>query len=223
MRPPHFHPRRRPAAHSRGGRRRTARLPNIQWWVMFSNYEDAVPIEDTDRRYWVHRCCLETPRDRTYYDALWAFYNNGGVEKIAGWLLARDVAGRFDPKAPPPMTDAKREMINLTVPKQVRWVRDQFLEGGMYEHRKIVTITEIVKDADNMNSDAPRGVNYRWVAVALKAEGFNNHDHHRTKINGDARQLWVRDPSGLLSKLSADQIRERYLSELNRPSVGEAA
>jgi hypothetical protein len=70
---------------------------------------------------------------------------------------------------------------------------------------------------DAKRSDAPRGVNYRWVAAALRAEGFNNHDHHRVKIDGDVRQLWVR--SGLLSKLSGDQIRERYLLERNRSST----
>ena len=82
-------------------------IPNIQWWVIFSNHENAVPIEDTDRRYWVHRCCLETPRDPAYYRELYSFYDKGGVEKIAGWLLARNVE-HFNPAAPPPMTDAKQ-------------------------------------------------------------------------------------------------------------------
>jgi hypothetical protein len=199
-------------------------IPNIQWWVMFSNYEDAVPLEDTDRRYWVHECCLESPRDRAYYDALYAFYDNGGVEKIAGWLLARNVAGRFDPNESPPMTDAKRKMTSLAMPKPVRWVRDQFLEGEKYEHRNIMLIPEVLKNAEDINSDAPRGINYRWVATALRAEGFDKHEHHRVRIDSDVRQLWVRDPSGLLSKLSGDQIRERYLLELkSSTSVGKAA
>jgi hypothetical protein len=197
-------------------------IPNIQWWVMFSNYEDAVPIEETDRRYWVHRCSLETPRDPTYYDALFAFYDNGGVEKIAGWLLARNVVGRFDPKAPPPMTDAKREMIKQTMPKQVRWVRDQFLEGGMFAGRSVLTVGELLSAAHH-DGTAPLDVNHRHAATALRAEGFTKYDHHRVKIDGDARQFWVRDPSGLLSKLSGDQIRERYLLERNRLRMGEAA
>jgi hypothetical protein len=197
-------------------------IPNIQWWVMFSNYEDAVPIEETDRRYWVHRCCLETPRDPAYYDALWAFYDNGGVEKIAGWLLARNVVGRFDPKAPPPMTDAKREMIKQTMPKQVRWVRDQFLEGGVFAGRSVLTVGELLSAAHH-DGTAPFDVNHRQAATALRAEGFTKYDHHRVRIDGDVRQFWVHDPSGLLSKLSADQIRERYRSELNKPSAGKAA
>jgi hypothetical protein len=196
------------------------KIPNIQWWVMFSNYEDAVPIEDTDRRYWVHRCCLEMPRDRAYYDALWAFYNNGGLEKIAGWLLARNVS-RFCPEAPPPMTDAKREMINLSMPKPVRWLRDLFVDGGMFAGRSVLTVGDLLRAADQ-DFSAP-DVNNKYAATALRAEGFEKHDYHRTRINGDVRQPWVRDPSGLLSKLSADKIRERYLSELNNASTGKAA
>jgi hypothetical protein len=170
----------------------------------------------------VHECCLETPRDRAYYDALYAFYDNGGVEKIAGWLLARNVAGRFDPMAPPPMTDAKRNMISLAMPKPVRWVRDQFLEGEMFAGRSVLAVRELVRAA-NGDYNAPQGVNARHAARALRDEGFTYHEHHRVKIDGDAVQLWVRDPSGLLGKLSGDQIRERYLLELNRPSVGKAA
>lgn len=197
-------------------------IPNIQWWVMFSNYEDAVPIEETDRRYWVHECCLKTPRDRAYYDALWAFYDNGGVEKIFGWLLARNVVGRFDPKAPPPMTDAKREMIKQTMPKQVRWVRDQFLEGGMFAGRSVLTVGELLSAAHH-DGTAPLDVNHRHAATALRAEGFTKYDHHRVRIDGDVRQFWVHDPSGLLRKLSGERIRERYLSELNTPNMGKAA
>jgi hypothetical protein len=197
-------------------------IPNIQWWVMFSNYEDAVPIEGTDRRYWVHECCLETPREPSYYDALFAFYNNAGVEKIAGWLLARNVVGRFDPKAPPPMTDAKREMINLSMPKPVRWLRDLFVDGGMFAGRSVLIVGELLRAA-YQDYNAPPDVNAKYAARALRAEGFEKHDHHRSRINGVARQPWVRDPSGLLSKLSADQIRERYLLELNSPSTGKAA
>ena len=29
-------------------------IPNLQNWIMFRNHEDALSIEDTDRRYWIH-------------------------------------------------------------------------------------------------------------------------------------------------------------------------
>jgi hypothetical protein len=62
--------------------------------------------------------------------------------------------------------------------------------------------------------------NVSYVATALRAEGFHKHDHHRGRIDGKVRQLWVREPSRRLIKLSADQIRERYLLELNGSTMG---
>jgi hypothetical protein len=77
--------------------------------------------------------------------------------------------------------------------------------------------------AANQDYNAPQGVNNRSAPKGMGAAGFTYLKHHRVRINGEPVQLWVRDPSGLLGKLSGDQIRERYLLELNRPKMGAAA
>jgi hypothetical protein len=103
-------------------------------------------------------------------------------------------------------------MISQTQPAPVRWVRDQFLEGGLFAGRLVLASSEILSAA-NQDLGAPQAVNPKYVATALRAEGFVTHPHHRVKLDGKARQLWVRDPSGLLGRLSGDKIRERYLSD----------
>jgi hypothetical protein len=163
----------------------------------------------------VHRCCLETPRDRTYYDALWAFYNNGGVEKVAGWLLARNVE-HFNPAASPPMTNAKRDMITATLPTPVQWLHASLVDEGPHAHRRLMLVPELEMKAANRG--APPGINHKSAAAALRAAGFE--PLAPMKIDGAARTLWVRDPSKLLSKLSADQLRERYHSERSGRSMG---
>ncbi|WP_233868637.1 primase-helicase family protein [Paraburkholderia adhaesiva] len=45
-----------------------------------------------------------------YWQALWAWYEDGGLGHVAAWLRARDLA-RFDPKAPPPRTPAFWAMV----------------------------------------------------------------------------------------------------------------
>jgi hypothetical protein len=196
-------------------------IPNVVNFIIHTNYADAIRMDDTDRRFWVHECLLTAPKPAAYYEALYAFFDHGGAEKVIGWLQQRDITN-FKPHAPPPMTDAKREMINQTMPQPVRWVRDLFVDGGMFVGRTVLTVGELLRAA-NRDDNAPQAVNHKYVATALRAEGFHKHDHHRGRIDGKVRQLWVRDPSGLLIKLSADQIRERYLSELQGPSMGKAA
>jgi hypothetical protein len=196
-------------------------IPNVVNFIIHSNYADAIRMDDTDRRFWVHECLLTEPKPAAYYEALYAFYDQGGAEKVIGWLQQRDITN-FKPHAPPPMTDAKREMINVTMPKPVRWLRDLFVDGGIFADRRVITIGEMMRAADQ-DFTTPPSVNPKHAATALRAEGFEKLDHHRVRIDGDVRQLWVRDPSRLLGKLSGDQIRERYLSELNRPNVEKAA
>ena len=85
-------------------------IPNVQNWIMFTNHENAVSIEATDRRYWVHKCCLEAPREPSYYAKLYGWYDAGGCENVASWLLQRDLSA-FNPMATPPSSEAKRLML----------------------------------------------------------------------------------------------------------------
>jgi hypothetical protein len=184
-------------------------IPNTQNWVMFSNHEDAIPIEATDRRYCVLRCLLESPRPRSYYTDLHNWYDAGGCEKVAGWLLQRDLSA-FDPMATPPMTEAKRQMFAQTLPAQVRWACEALTEGE-FAGRTVIVARELIAAANAAAFDgAPGGVSDKHVAAALKNEGFKLH---RVKIGSVAERLWAR---GDALELSPDQLRDRYLSEQRR-------
>jgi hypothetical protein len=197
-------------------------IPNRQIWIFTSNHENALALEDDDRRYWVHQVLIEAPPADDYFAKLYRWYDKGGFESVFGWLLKRDIS-QFDPMNRPPMTAAKRTMLDLSQPASVRWAREQLREGGMFAGRTVLTVSDLLDVADGWEVKAPEGVNHKSAAVALKAEGFAKHDHHRAKINGDAKQLWVRDPSGTLGKLPVDNIRDRYVAERSKPSTRVAA
>ena len=183
-------------------------IPNIQNWIMFTNHADAISIEATDRRYWVYKCLLESPREPAYYTRLHRWYDAGGVEKVAGWLSQRNIAS-FNPNAAPPNTEAKRDMLEQSQPEAVRYIRRLLREGGPFGARTILIVQELL-DAARGDFEAPH-LNHKRAATALAAEAFKQT--HRFKINGDARQVWSRDPHGVLRKLSNDQMRDRYLAE----------
>jgi len=191
-------------------------IPNPVNNLFFTNYADAINLDGTDRRFSVHEVELMTPMPQSYYDALHAWYSDGGAEKVIAWLMRRDISS-FNPFAPPPMTDAKREMINQTMPERVQYFRD--LIRAKFAGRTVLIVADLRRAAEH-DRNAPKGLRDKHAVMALHEEGFSKHNHHRVRIDGDVRQLWVRDPSG---PLSSDQIRERYLSERNRSSMGEAA
>lgn len=195
-------------------------IPNIQCWIMFTNYENAIPVEDTDRRYWIQRCCLDTPRPPAYYAKIYGWYDNGGTEKVAGWLMARDISA-FNPMAAPPMTQAKRDMLEASQPAPVRWMRDQLREGGKLAHRTALT-TEELKNAANGDWEAPtQNASDQQAMAALRAEGFKAAHRVRLTLNPctDAdttgmRQLWARGVDGAMT---AKEMRALYEKERGMP------
>ena len=182
--------------------------PNIQNWIFFSNHDNAVALEYSDRRYCVIECLLETRRPDKYYKVLHRWFKDGGIEKVVGWLMQRDLSA-FNPMAAPPVTEAKRAMAVRSQSKQVQWAYAE-LTAGEFAARSIVLCRELVWKAKT-DDDAPV-VTDKHVSDALKAAGLKRVGQ-RMKINGDARQLWARDSDGSLSRLSADQLRDRYLAE----------
>lgn len=81
--------------------------------LAFSNERAAIAIPANDRRWFVVWSSAG-PMDSADAQALWDWYNGGGMAHIAHWLDARDVSA-FNPGAPPMLTDAKLAMIDLTL------------------------------------------------------------------------------------------------------------
>lgn len=89
--------------------------------VYLSNESQPLPIENDDRRHLV----IWTPEklQETLYDDLWEEIENGGAEALYYYLLNLDM-GDFHPKKRPPMTEAKKELINLSMPSEERFLEE---------------------------------------------------------------------------------------------------
>jgi Family of unknown function (DUF5906) len=185
-------------------------VANHQNWIMSSNHDNALSLEDDDRRFWVHRVLADEPPRDEFFDRLYAWFDRGGIEAVSGWLLQRDVSG-FNPMARPPMTAAKREMLDQSQPAPVRWFRGRFVDGEALHGRTIMTTNDLVRLAET-DWGAPEGFTDKQAMAALKAEGFR--PACRVRLPEGMRQLWVNDPQGSLRQLTAAQLRERYASEI---------
>lgn len=82
-------------------------------WLVFSNSEMALPLEDNDRRFWVVRCD-DQPKDADYYSRLYRLREDPAfIASVAHLLQTRDISA-FNPGARPPMTDAKQSLLSRT-------------------------------------------------------------------------------------------------------------
>lgn len=79
--------------------------------LAFSNMPDAISLPSDDRRWFVIKStCEKMPSDEAqkFYD----WMKSGGSAAVCHYLYARDVS-KFMPGATPPVTEAKRELINF--------------------------------------------------------------------------------------------------------------
>jgi hypothetical protein len=86
---------------------------NVCGVVITSNHKsDGIYLPPDDRRHYVAWSSL-TKDDFApdYWRTLYGWYANGGTANVAAYLMALDIS-RFDPKAPPPKTDAFYEIVN---------------------------------------------------------------------------------------------------------------
>lgn len=79
-------------------------------WLVFSNHDNALPLNDTDRRWRVVRHTAG-PRPPSVYGELYARLQDAEfINAVGVYLQAREISG-FNPGERPPMNDAKRAAV----------------------------------------------------------------------------------------------------------------
>lgn len=99
--------------------------PNVFNLLMFTNHEDAIILDKTDRRYCVFFSPAE-PREHSYYEKLWDWTHNN-ASALLHFLQSRDLSN-FQPKAHAPMTNAKKELIKMSVHPLQGWIAEGIAE-----------------------------------------------------------------------------------------------
>jgi hypothetical protein len=90
-------------------------IPNVTGAIITTNHKaDGIYLPADDRRHFVAWSDLDkhdfTPE---YWRDLWGWYDNGGCQVVAHYLLNLDLSA-FNPKAPPPKTEAFYEIVNAS-------------------------------------------------------------------------------------------------------------
>lgn len=118
-------------------------IDNVAKFIAFSNYEDAICLDDGDRRFWIcHSPAV--PRDASYYDGLFS-WTQQNLPAINHYLLNRDLS-RFNPMKPPPVTPAKLKMVELSQPPLEQCLK-QMLDEYVGPFAKDIVITADVMQA----------------------------------------------------------------------------
>jgi hypothetical protein len=191
-------------------------IPNTVNVIITTNYGDAIRMDDSDRRFWVHEVEIDEVREPAYYEALHKWYEDGGCEKVIGWLMQRDLR-RFNPKVAPPMTQAKRVMIDASLVKEAQQLVRLFDEGEALHGRKLMTVRELLNHARVVEGIT---ANDRHGTQVLKHLGWHATPKMRVGAGSPVR-VWCRDAK--VTKFASSVVAAMYADDIKANEKGVAA
>jgi hypothetical protein len=121
-------------------------VPNITGVIITSNHRlDGIYLPEDDRRHFV-AWSDATKEDFTpaYWNSLWGFYADGGIGHVVAYLAALDISA-FDPKAPPPRTQAFWDIVMHNQPPEDAEFADAI---DRLAHKEAITISDVMSTAD---------------------------------------------------------------------------
>jgi len=92
-------------------------------YIFLTNHLDAFHLVDEDRRFWIWDIKAEQPLPDIFYEKFARWKNTSGPAALLYYLQHLDLTG-FSPHARAPMTEAKKEMIELSRSELESWVMD---------------------------------------------------------------------------------------------------
>jgi hypothetical protein len=99
-------------------------IPNLVGVVFTTNHKNSLYMTADDRRHLV--CWSERKQDdfsRSFWTEFYDWYEKGGFAHVAAYLATYDLA-LFNPKAPPPKTQAFWDMVNSGRPAEAAELAD---------------------------------------------------------------------------------------------------
>lgn len=170
---------------------------NTMNYIAFTNHSDALPIGDTDRRWFI----VFTPfTDReqlleslggdagAYFDALFDAIECFGSE-IRKWFLDFPIPESFKPNGSAPATDEKKSMISMGLSDEEDAVIAALEAGGLGIGKNVIVTSYLTRAVREINPE----IEVKWYSVAkvLMKMGWVKVPY-LIKWRGEPRRTWVK-------------------------------
>lgn len=174
--------------------------------LIFATSNNATPLhlDPSDRRWAV----LHSPQPRRAADYYTKLFTTGLTQAPAfkAWLLKRDLSN-FNAKAPPPMTDAKNELIEASRPP-VTAVLHRLIKDG--ELNPVFTLDEAAKKLIEVGVYV--SVHDKRLQSAVKELNCVPYPHQVRVGRGKKIRLWLQPEAAEFTYLESRKLSEIYLS-----------
>ena len=191
-------------------------VPNFTSYLFLTNYKDAIPMGDGDRRYCILFSAIQTEeqlykifggenKTAEYFEKLYAI-TRSNVGALAKYFTDYVLPDSFKPYGRAPATEGKAEMVGLSL-SEPRQALDDLLD----KHRcamvtdEFINVTELNRKCTYDGDEPPKT---RSLASILLEKGFRQIKG-RCFMTYKPRQrhyVWIKE--GLDDKYAIDKIKE---------------
>ncbi|KWC93531.1 hypothetical protein WL57_05330 [Burkholderia cepacia] len=153
-------------------------------WLVFSNHDNALPLNDADRRWRVVRHIAD-PRSPETYSKLYGLLDDPEfINAIGVYLRERDISA-FNPGERPPMNDAKRAALNASK-SSIQHAAEQLIAHWP---------TDVITNGDAaevLGDGSAKGVTPAAMRRAMNEAGALQYgDGKPVKVRGQSWRCWI--------------------------------
>ena len=190
-------------------------VPNFASYMLLTNHDDALPLDEGDRRYCIietkHKSKTELPKPE-YFEALFAALENH-IGAIAHSFATRQISDSFNPNGRAPETRGRFRMIQESKSRH-RLV----VEAALEEIKSDVVNSDLVyvkelRDAEDFLAD--QLPDQRIIGKQLKEMGFVKYTVGKNakgpRIGGKERTIYYRPDKAKPEEFM--QVIEAYISK----------
>jgi len=198
--------------------------PNTINYIAFTNHKDALPLEDTDRRWWVQFTPFNTQDDLKkatgphYFNKLHEAveYHTGAIRR---WLLEFDIPASFDPNGQAPASSAKMKMVALNMTDDEVLLRELIASGAPGVHADAICTSSLSTALSLMDDvEVPRT---STLSKVMRKLGFERLPY-QLKWSNRPQRIWIRGNKyeGLSKEELAATVRKLLDSTLQDDLLG---
>jgi hypothetical protein len=182
-------------------------IPNVTGVIITTNHKvGGIHLPPDDRRHFVAWSALTREKLKPdYFERLYRWYADGGAAMVADYLGTLDIS-KFNPKAPPPQTEAFWQMVNSSRPPEAAEMADRLEALG---NPAVVTLDQLRVGApedfkawlcDRKNS---RAILYRLEDCGYEAARNPDATDGLWRISGKRQVVYGKRDLSLQEKLKA--------------------
>lgn len=179
-------------------------VENTTNYLMFTNYRDAMPLSQNERRFlvlfsrWQNSDQLRAFKNENpdYYVDLYAALDDS-APAIRQWLLQHEMDDSFNPKGDAPHTEAFMHMVTAAMPTEARGIMEVIDSGEFPDiSDELLNITFLQGLEMTHDFEVPKG---KSLEKTLEILGFWSLG--RIKINGQRQRFYSKTPEIFQSML----------------------